>query len=325
MSYNHRIKLKIMSKAIEIWQDNILTNARYEMTETEKNLLYMVVASVRPDDPPSKLYQISVKEMAHISNQPEVKFEAYKQASRRLMTRVVETTLENGDFLQTTFIASALYKSGKGIIEIELSQRIKPFYVNLHSKFTKIQLAASISLKSAYAKRIYELLCQYKNMPNKVFKKDLLGLKTMLCIVDPKTGKDSYAKWTHFEKAILAVASREINEHTELSFAYKPVMGDRPGRGRKPVVAVEFSVLYQAKTEFASISSLPELHERLVKKFKLRKDQATAVIEKFTLEEIHKQLYNIEIKAADGSVRSIGSYTATVFGLATKPTKGKGN
>ena len=314
-----------MSKVLEIWQDNILTTARYEMTETEKNLLYMVVASVRPDDPPNKLYQVSVKEMAHVSGQPEMKFDAYKQASRRLMTRVLETTLENGDFLQTTFIASALYKKGTGIIEVELSQRVRPFYVDLHSRFTKIQLAAAISLNSAYAKRIYELLCMHKNMANKTFKRDLHELKVMLGIIYQKTGKDKYPVWTQFTRDVLDVASKEINEHTELSFTYKPVMGDRPGRGRKPVVAVEFSVSYQAKTEVAPVSSLPELHERLVKKFRLRKDQATSVIENFSIEEIHKQLYNIEIKATDGSVRSIGSYTATVFGLATKPTKGKGN
>ncbi|WP_461074156.1 replication initiation protein [Spirosoma horti] len=309
-----------MSKAVEIWQDNALTVARYEMTEAEKNLLYMVVASVRPDDSETKMYQVSVKEMAEISNSKELKFDAYKQAARKLLTRVFETTLPNGNLLQATFIASAEYKIGTGIIEIELSRKVRPFYVDLNKKFTKIQLAAAISLNSAYAKRVYELLCMFKNMPNKTFRRNLTDLKTMLWVIDPKTGKDSYSKWTHFEKAILDVASKEINGHTDLSFTYKPIYGDRPGRGRKPVIEVEFEVFYQAKAEPAP---LVNLHERLVKQFRLRVDQADQIMALHSVETINRQLYDIQAKAADGKVKNIGSYTAKVFGLQT--VKGETN
>lgn len=304
-----------MSKNIEIWQDNVLTTARYEMTEAEKNLLYMVVSSVRKDDPLAKMYQVSVKEMAEVTGQAELKFETYKQATRKLMSRVFETTLSNGDVLQASFIASALYKKGTGVIQIELSQMVRPFYVDLNTRFTKMQLAAAISLNSTYAKRIYELLCMYKNMKDKTFRRGLIELKTMLWIIDPKTGKDSYNNWTRFEKAVLGVAAKEINGHTDLTFSYKPIYGDRPGRGRKPVVEVEFTVFYQAKPDPAPASSL---HERLVKQFRLRPDQADTVLATHSAEAINRQLYDIQTKAVDGKVKNLGSYTAKVFGLETK-------
>jgi plasmid replication initiation protein len=285
------------------------------MTEAEKNLLYMVVANVRPDDPETKMYQVSVKEMAEVSNSKELKFDAYRQAARKLLTRVFETTLPNGNFLQATFIASAEYKKGTGIIEIELSRKVRPFYVDLNKKFTKIQLVAAISLNSAYAKRLYELLCMFKNMPDKTFRRNLVDLKNMLWIIDPKTGKDSYPKWTHFEKTVLNVAIKEINGHTDLTFTYKPIYGNRPGRGRKPVVEVEFAVFYQAKAEPLQTSGL---HERLIKQFRLRPDQADAVLATHSVETINRQLYDIQAKAADGKVKNLGSYTAKVFGLETK-------
>lgn len=305
-----------MSKALEIWQDNVLTNARYEMTEAEKNLLYMVVSKVRPNDSITKMYQVSVKEMAEISGSQQLKFEAYKQASRKLLTRVFETTLENGDFLQATFIASALYKKGTGIIEIELSQRVRPFYIDLNQRFTKIQLAAAISLNSTYAKRIYELLCMYKNMPNKTFKRDLHELKAMLGIIDLKTGKDKYPIWSQFTRDVLDVALKEINAHTELSFTYKAVMGDRPGRGRKPVVGVEFEVIYQAEPVAEPVAaSLADIHERLVKIFKLRPDQASEVLATHTIEIINQQLYGIQVKNSNGEIKNLGAFTAKTFGL----------
>lgn len=304
-----------MSKAIEIWQDNVLTVARYEMSEAEKNILYMVVAAVRKDDPLSKMYQVSLKEMAEVMGSKELMFEAYKQATRKLLTRVFETTLPNGDLLQATFISSALYKKGDGIIEIELSQRVRPFYVDLNFKYTKMQLAAAISLNSAYAKRMYELLCMYKNMKDKTFRRNLEELKRMLSIIDAKTGKDSYPNWTIFKQKILDVAAKEINGHTDITFNYKPVYGDRPGRGRKPVVEVEFEVFYQAKPEPVETSPL---YERLTKQFRLRADQANQVLASHSVETINRQLYDIQAKAADGKVKNLGSYTAKVFGLQTK-------
>ena len=304
-----------MKKVLEIWQDNVLTVARYEMTEAEKNILYMVVAQVKPNDPEDRYYQVSVNEMATIMGSDRLKAEPYRQATRKLMTRVFETTLPNGDFLQATFISSAQFKKGTDIIEIELSRKVRPFYIDLNQRFTKIQLVAAISLNSAYAKRVYELLCMYKNMKDKTFRRDLVELKTMLSIIDPKTGKDSYSNWTRFQKNVLDVAAKEINGHTDLTFTYKPLYGDRPGRGRKPVVEVEFEVFYQAKPEPATTSSL---HERLIKQFRLRPDQADAVLATHSVEIVTRQLYDVQIKVADGKVKNVGSYTAKVFGLTTK-------
>jgi len=304
----------------EIFQDNVLTTAKYEMTETEKNLFYMVVAQVKRDHPPTRMYQVSVKDMADLTGSEELKFEAYKRATERLNSRIFRTTLPNGNYLHGSFIASAEYKKGKGIIEIELSQKVRPFYVDLNERFTKIQLAAAISLNSAYAKRIYELLCMFKNMKNKKFQRSIIDLKTMLGIIDDKTGKDTYPDWTKFQKNVLDVAIKEINGHTDLSFNYKPIYGDRPGRGRKPVVEVEFEVFYQAKPEPVQTSTL---HERLMKQFRLRADQADQIIASHSVETINRQLYDIHAKAADGKVKNIGSYTAKVFGLQT--TKGETN
>ena len=304
-----------MNKSVEIWQDNVLTVARYEMTEAEKNILYMVVAQVRKGDPEDKYYQVSVNEMAAVMGSDRLKAEPYRQATKKLMTRVFETTLANGDFLQATFITSAQFKKGTDIIEIELSRKVRPFYVDLNQRFSKIQLAAAISLNSAYAKRIYELLCMYKNMKDKTFRRNLVDLKTMLSVIDQKTGKDSYSNWTRFQKNILDIASKEINGHTDLSFTYKPIYGDRPGRGRKPVVEVEFEVFYQAKSEPVQTSSL---HERLIKQFRLRPDQADTVLATHSVEVVTRQLYDVQVKIADGKVKNVGSYTAKVFGLETK-------
>ncbi|MFD1145301.1 replication initiation protein [Larkinella insperata] len=288
------------------------------MSETERNLFYMVVAQVKREDPPTKLYQVSVKEMAEITGSDELKFDAYRRATERLNGRVFKSTLPNGNYFHGSFIASAEYKKRMGIIEIELSQKIRPFYVDLNERFTKIQLVAALSLNSAYAKRIFELLCMFKNMKDKTFRREVVELKAMLSIIDEKTGKDTYPDWTKFKTNVLDVAAKEINGHTDISFSYKPIYGDRPGRGRKPVKEVEFEVFYNAKPE----PTMPLL-ERLIKQFRLRPDQAAKVLEMHSIEVINRQLYDIHTKSADGKVKNLGSYTAKVFGLETTKTDTK--
>lgn len=299
-------------RKVEIFQDNALTTARYEMSETEKNLFYMVVAQVKREDPPTKMYQVSVKEMAELTGSDELKFDSYRKATERLNSRIFKTVLPNGNYFHGSFISSAEYKKGLGVIEIELSQKIRPFYVDLNERFSKIQLVAALSLNSSYAKRIFELLCMFKNMKDKVFRRNLQDLKLMLGVIEEKSGKDTYPDWTKFKNNVLDVAMKEINGHTDLSFSYAPIFGDRPGRGRKPVVEVEFEVFYSSKAD--SELQIP-LSERLVKQFRLRPDQAKKIVDSHSIEIINKQLYDIHNKVLDGKVKNIGSYTAKVFGI----------
>ena len=39
-------------KDITLWQDNLLTIARYDMTALEKNIIYMVMAQIKKNDIP---------------------------------------------------------------------------------------------------------------------------------------------------------------------------------------------------------------------------------------------------------------------------------
>lgn len=65
------------------------------------------------------------------------------------------------------------------------------------------------------------------------------------------------------------------------------------------------------------------LLERLVRQFRLRPDQPTKGLEMHSAEVINHQLYAIHSKAADGKVKTPGSYTAKVVGLETAKQKHK--
>jgi plasmid replication initiation protein len=293
-----------------LWQDNALTVARYEMTALEKNILYMVMASIKKDDAPNTLYQVSAKELMALTGET-IKVADLQRATKRLITRYFETTLPNGYLLQATFVASAEYMTGQGIIELELSQKVRPLYVELKERFTTMQLHTALTLNSKYAKRLYELFSMYKNLPDKSFRIDVQQLKQQLDILDPKTGKDRYEKWTHFKNRVLNPSEHEINGKADLSFSYKPL---KQGRS---VTKIEFQVHYHPKQQMVAYDGPnAAVFGRLTTHFGLRQDQAHKVLSLRSLADINRQLHKIQLRVVNNELENIGAYTAKLFGVS---------
>jgi plasmid replication initiation protein len=293
------------SKDVTLWQSNAITKARYEMSALEKNIMYMVMSQIKKGDK-TNIYQVSANDIMKKVGK-ELRYDDLREATRKLITRYFETVLPNGNLLQGTFVATAEYLTGKGVIEIELSEKIKPFYVELKEHFTTFQLDVALSLNSIYAKRLYELLSMYKNMENKVFVITVSELKNLLGVFDPKTKKDKYKNFADFKKYVLG-SGDIINEKTDISFTYREIK-----LGRK-VEKIEFSVKYARPVKEKNLVE-ERIFTRLTTDFKLRKDQANNIITKHNIEEINKMLYEINLQKNDGNIKNVGAYTAKVFGV----------
>ncbi|PIQ22720.1 MAG: initiator RepB protein [Cytophagales bacterium CG18_big_fil_WC_8_21_14_2_50_42_9] len=290
-----------------LWQDNALTIARYEMTSLEKNILYMVMASIRKDDAPNTIYQVSAKELMALTGE-QVRVSDLQRATKKLITRYFETMLPSGNMLQATFVASAEYITGQGIIELELSQKVRPLYVELKERFTTLQLHTALTLNSKYAKRLYELFSMHKNLPDKTFRINVQDLKERLDLIDPKTGKDRYEKWTHFKNRVLDPAEHEINGKADLSFRYVSIK-----KGRS-VTQIEFTVEYQRSAPIVEYDGPnAAVFGRLTTHFGLRRDQATKVLGKHPLAEINKRLHKIQLRVVNHELENVGAYTAKIF------------
>ena len=289
-------------------QDNAITSARYEMSALEKNIIYIMMAQLKKEDTSDVNYYVSVRELMERTGTRN-SYEDLKRATETLIGRVLQIKRPNGNLLQVSMISSAEYMHGQGIIEIGLDPKIRPFFFDLKQNFTTFQLHMALSLDSKYAKRIYEMLSQYKDIG--VFKIQLLELKRRLLLYDDKTGEEQYKNWSDFEKRILLTAKKEINEKTDLTISYS---AKKVGRKYSDI---EFTITRirgaQTKIDFQDESAV--VFGRLINEFRLRKDQAIQIVEKFSQSEIHKTLYDIKLKVASNEVKNIGAYTAKVFGL----------
>jgi plasmid replication initiation protein len=303
-------------KDVTLYQHNAMTLARYEMTEMERNIVYLLMAQIRKEDEAIKKYFIHIKDIESLTGRtPHGK--EYKAATMKLITRGFIAKIK-GDLFQASFISSARYLTNQGIIEIGVDPDVRPFYVEFKEHFTMFKLAAALSLQSIYAKRIYEFLCMNRNVDGGAFEADVVDLKLRFNIID-ETGKDTYPDWTKFKNNVLEPAQREINAKADITFQYAPIHGLKYGKGRKPVSSVKFTIV-QAGNSRLKLPAMDEtrsaLFGRLVNDFKLRKDQAQKVLTSFMVKEITKKLYDIQLLINDKKVANVGAYTAKSFGLA---------
>lgn len=298
-----------------LWQDNAITIAHYDITALEKNIIYMVMAQISKQDGYGKVYLVSEGVISKMTNR-QIDNKLFREAAKRLLGRTISFYDNNGNFIQTNLIASAVHLKNKGIIEITISEPMLRFYINLKEKFTTFQLDTAISLSGKYAKRFYELCSMYKKMQNKTFVIPVIELKKMMGVIDDK-GKDSYVSFTYFKDSVITPSQKELEEKADVAFDFEPIEGKKEGKGRKPIESIKFTISLKNQSDLEAISELSERHqviiERLIDRLKLRKDQALAILEKYTIEEINKMVY--EMSLSKDKIKNVGAYAAKLFGV----------
>jgi plasmid replication initiation protein len=205
-----------MNKEIEVRQHNALTNARYEYTELQLDLLFFLLSKLRKDQQ-DRVYELSIKDLSALTGK---KYNAayLHKATSDMGSRVFEVQTETR-YRQLWMFQRVDYLLGQGIIEIKLTEDITPYLFDLKENFTSYELASALRLTSKYAKRIYQYCSQWKDQ-GETKKYDIQDLKQMLGLLDDK-GKDKTIRMSDFRESVLDVAVKQINEHTELHISYK--------------------------------------------------------------------------------------------------------
>lgn len=217
-STEYSVALGSAATPTNIRQHNVITQARYDYTACQLDIFFYLLSQLQRGDVENRVYELYVKDVELITGRTW-NYQQLREATADMGSRMFE--IENDQsYKQLWMFQRVEYIKGKGCLEIQLAQPIRPFLFNLKDNFTSYQLHSALKLSSKYAKRIYQLASQWKDKgATQVYSID--EFKEMLYLKDPKgKEKESFKNISQLKERVLDIAVRQVNEHTDLRIDY---------------------------------------------------------------------------------------------------------
>ncbi len=200
-------------------QHNAITAARYDYTACQLDIFFFLLSRLRRDDAPDREYTIYVKDVEALTGR-QWNYQQLREATADMGSRMFEVESDR-TYQQLWMFQRVEYIKGKGCLQIQLSTPIRPYLFNLKENFTSYQLHSALKLSSKYAKRIYQLVSQWKDKEStRTYPLD--EFKQMLHLKDPKgKTKELFDNISQLKARVLDIAVRQVSEYTDLRIDYK--------------------------------------------------------------------------------------------------------
>lgn len=212
--------------------NEIIQRARYDLNITELKMLAYLISMIKPNDKAMMEYTFSIQDYCKICGidyKNGGNYGAIKSSLKGLRDKSFWIKRPDGSEETVGWLGKAIISRGSGKITIQFDETLQKYITELYSNYTQYELFCTLPMSSAYSFRVYELLKSYQHK-NKVYTHtfNIDDLKVQLAA--------PYQNFKDFRRKVLEVATKEINEFTDLEISWEPLT-----LGRK-VVEVRFEV-----------------------------------------------------------------------------------
>lgn len=199
-------------------KSNKLVQARYKLNLNEQKLILYAVSKLDREKDKFNILRMHTSEFMKLLDTSQFRYTEIKELVSELMKKQVSIETEKSD-LTANWVSSVEYLKNLGIIELEFSEKLTPYLLQLKEQFTRYELKNVLLLKNKHSIRIYELMKQYQTIGKRQF--ELENLKSILFI------ENQYERIYDFKRFVLNDAMEEINEHTDITISFEDVKKGR--------------------------------------------------------------------------------------------------
>lgn len=205
------------SKCFQITKSNdFIRDSRVNLTITEQRIVYYLISTIAPNDTcfKEKVFDIDVFcEMCDL--QKKGSLEHIKSVLKRLRDKSVWIDTPDGRHITFSWFSCVEINDNTNKITLEISDRMRPYLLELKSNFTTLKLGDVIKFKKKYTSWIYENLKLNMGLNKK--RKDIWEIE-----VDELRIKCSYlsGNFKDVRRRIIDPAVKEINDYTSLKIHY---------------------------------------------------------------------------------------------------------
>jgi plasmid replication initiation protein len=300
-------------------QHNNLVQAKYSMTLQQKRVMIWLVSQIKPTDEDFKEHILSVKELIEVCQlSGESAYKQLKDITFSLIEkgiRIIDITTPKEDIeTQISWLSSAKYRYGR--VTLTFSPELKPYLLLLKERFTAINMIDMMQFKSVHAIRIYELLKQYENIGERIL--DIEEIKECCGV------KDKLRKYDHFEKYLLLIAKREINEKSDIYFDFERIKPFRKIEGIKFIITKNkaYELRNNPSKQVQEVKRKPAVIITL-KEFGLSTRVINQLLKENTEQVIQDAINAVDLQLAKGQVRNSKAMLMTAIKEQWHPEKYK--
>lgn len=279
-----------MDKEFLVKKSNyFIMNSSYDLSVEEQKIILTLASMVKVEDEEFKRYKFNIAEFMNlIGVKNKQKYTQIPRITKQLMKKVFE--IEEGDMLiQIAWLSSVVYKKGRGYVELEFSPRLKPYMLELNSKFTQYKLGNILMMKSKYSSRIYEFLKCNEFKKQKMVEFSLDELRQLL------KAENTYLLYADFKRYVLNAAQKEINALTDISVEFEEIK-----KGRK-IDKIKFYISKNKKY----IENKIEIEEAATAEVELDEDDLIDQLREIIKEQLKTKELKVVLRAANNDIQLI--------------------
>ena len=219
------VKTKRDNKRVTlIKKANELVEARYKFDIWEMRVFSKMITMIETEDADFQDYKIYLKDFIkdYSLEGDKESYRWLRQGARKLMEKVVTifNKTEDGKTMkfETPVVAGLetfLHDEEGKFVQVSFHPRMKPYLLELKSRFLVYDVKNILKLPSTYSIRIYELLKQYERIGERKFAvkelKEILGINR------------EYKLYGHFKDRVIDKAQSDLKTFTDIQFTYTEV------------------------------------------------------------------------------------------------------
>jgi len=247
LDVEEKLKLYEGREYLVVKSNAIVQKSRYVLSVSEQKTIAYICSMIKPitleakamqspycpDSPWQLEYDFNIRDYAKICGLDCDNGRIYEETKallKGLRDKSMWLTLEDGTETTVGWLSKEWTNKKSGKAKIRLDEDMTPYLFDLQEKFLAYGLKNILAMKSQFSIRLYEILKSYTFQKSRTFELD--ELKKMLMVEKNK----SYSNFADFKKRVLLPAQEEINELTDITVLFEPIL-----KGRK-TVKVQFNM-----------------------------------------------------------------------------------
>ena len=304
--------------SVVVFQHNNLIEARYSLTLQEKRLVLWLISKIQPDEENFKKHELSVQEfMSLLELSGKANYKELQKVTLGLMKKIlVIKRPDERTLTQVNWINYAHYEEGIGRIQLAFSDAMKPFLLHLKGQFTAIEVTDLMQFTSIHAIRIYELLKQYQDIGERILSVE--EIKECCGVIS------KFKNYPDFERYLLLIAQREINEKSDIYFEFARQKHVRKIVGIKFIISKNkaYEIHNNSEKQTQEIKRKPAVIVTL-KEFGLSTRVINQILKENTEQVIQDAINAVDLQLSRGQVRNSKAMLMTAIKERWHPEKYK--